>query len=212
MPKYKALLFDMDGTSAYTDEMIVQSFYVLYDLYKGGKRRNREEILYFSGPPLSVTFPKEFPDEPYQKMYDEFIRISTPFYDKYVVPFEGEVEVLRKLKKSGYKLGVVTNKGHVMAQYVLNLLKINDLFDSLVAGGDTKETKPHPEGIYKAMNELGASKEETLYVGDNDIDYLSASNAGVDSMICTWGPRKLNVLDKCTYKVGSYKEIEEILL
>ena len=185
---------------------------MLYDLYKGGKRRTREEILYFSGPPLSVTFPKEFPDEPYQKMYDEFIRISTPFYDKYVVPFEGEVEVLRKLKKSGYKLGVVTNKGHVMAQYVLNLLKINDLFDSLVAGGDTKETKPHPEGIYKAMNELGASKEETLYVGDNDIDYTSASNAGVDSMICTWGPRTLTVLDKCTYKVNSYKEIERILL
>ena len=212
MPKYKAILLDMDGTIAYTDEMIVQTFYKLYEMYNPSARKSREEIFYFSGPPLSITLPREFPNQDYQFMYDEFIRISTPYYDKYVVAFEDEVRVLNRLKEAGYKLGVVTNKGHKMAQYVLDLLKINDLIDVLVGGGDTKESKPHPEGIYKAMETLGASKNETLYVGDNDIDYVSASNAGVDSMICTWGPRTLTVLDKCTYKVASYKEIERILL
>ena len=212
MPKYKAILLDMDGTIAYTDEMIVQTFYKLYEMYNPSARKEREDILYFSGPPLSITLPREFPNQDYQFMYDEFIRISTPYYDKYVVAFDDELRVLKLLKEAGYKLGVVTNKGHKMAQYVLDLLKINDLIDVLVGGGDTKESKPHPEGIYKAMNALGASKEETLYVGDNDIDYTSAFNAGVDSMICTWGPRTLTVLDKCTYKVASYKEIERILL
>ena len=212
MPKYKAILLDMDGTIAYTDEMIVQTFYKLYEMYNPSARKSREEIFYFSGPPLSITLPREFPNQDYQFMYDEFIRISTPYYDKYVVAFEDEVRVLNRLKEAGYKLGVVTNKGHKMAQYVLDLLKINDLIDVLVGGGDTKENKPHPEGIYKAMEALSASKNETLYVGDNDIDYVSASNAGVDSMICTWGPRTLTVLDKCTYKVTSYKEIERILL
>ena len=63
-----------------------------------------------------------------------------------------------------------------------------------------------------AMSKYGVTKEETIYVGDNDIDYETAKNAGVDSLICTWGPRKLEVLDKCTYTASSYKEIERIFL
>ena len=213
MPKrYKVILFDMDGTIAYTDEMIVQTFYRLYDMYNPSARKERSEILYFSGPPLSITLPREFPNQDYQFMYDEFIRISKPFYDLYVTPFEDEIRVLTKLKEAGYKLGVVTNKGHVMAEYVLKLLHIDHLFDYLVGGGDTKKSKPDPEGMYLAMKELGGTKENTIYVGDNDIDYTSAVNAGIDSIICTWGPRELTVLNKCTYKANSYKEIEEILL
>ena len=209
---YKAIIFDMDGTIAYTDEMIIQTFNVLYEMYNPRGRKPKEEILYFSGPPLSITLPREFPHEPYQKMYDEFIRISTPFYKKYVTAFEDEIRVLTKLKEKGYKLGVVTNKGHKMAQYVLDLLGINHLIDYLVGGGDTKASKPDPEGLNLAMKMLASSKEDTLYVGDNDIDYDTANNAGIDSMICTWGPRELHVLDKCTYKVSSYKEMEDILL
>ena len=210
--KYQVILLDMDGTIAYTDEMIVQTFFKLYEMYNPSGLRAREEIYYFSGPPLAVTLPKEFPHQDYQHMYNEFIRISKPLYEVYVTPFEGEIEVLTKLKIAGYKLGVVTNKGHEMADYVLHLLHIDHLINFLVGGGDTKSNKPDPEGIYLAMNKLGGSKDNTLYVGDNDIDYTSAVNAGVDSMICTWGPRELSVLDKCTYKVNSYKEIEDILL
>ena len=62
------------------------------------------------------------------------------------------------------------------------------------------------------MDKLGGSKEDTLYIGDNDIDYETACNAGVDSLICSWGPRELTVLDKCTYQANSYYEIERILL
>lgn len=213
MPKkYKVILFDMDGTIAYTDEMIVQTFYRMYDMYNPSAKKDRSEIYYFSGPPLSITLPKEFPNQDYQFMYDEFIRISKPLYEVYVTPFIDEINVLNKLHEAGYRLGVVTNKGHQMAEYVLKLLHIDHLFDFLVGGGDTKNNKPDPEGIYLAMDKLGGNKENTIYVGDNDIDYVSASNAGIDSIICTWGPRTLSTLDKCTYHVSSYKEIEEIFL
>lgn len=213
MPKkYKVILFDMDGTIAYTDEMIIQTFLTMYDLYNPKAKKSPQEIIYFSGPPLSKTFPIEFPNQPYQKMYDEFIRISKPNYDKYVVPFNDELETLKKLKEAGYKMAVVTNKGHEMAEYVIDLLHLRGVIDFVIGGGDTKETKPHPEGINLAMSKFGVLKDETLYIGDNDIDYETATNAGVDSLICTWGPRKLNVLDKCTYVANSYKEMGKILL
>ena len=212
MPKYKLILLDMDGTIAYTDEMIVQTFYKLYELYNPKGKRPREEIIYFSGPPLSITLPREFPNQDYQFIYDEFIRISKPYYDKYVTSFEDELETLTKLKEAGCSLSVVTNKGHMMAEYVVKLIHLDHVIDYVIGGGDTKESKPHPEGIYLAMSKYGVTKNETIYIGDNDIDYETAHNAGVDSLICTWGPRKLEVLDKCTYKANSYKEIGDILL
>ena len=213
MPKYKLILLDMDGTIAYTDDMIIHTFFDMYDMYNPSARKEAKDIIYFSGPPLSVTLPREFPNQDYQHMYDEFIRISTPYYDKYVVAFPGETEVLTKLKEAGCHLAVVTNKGHKMAEYVLNLLHINHLIDFVVGGGDTKTSKPSPEGIDLAISKYNdISKSEVLYIGDNDIDYETAKNAGVDSLICTWGPRELTVLDKCTYKANSYKEIEDILL
>ena len=213
MPKkYDVILLDMDGTIAYTDEMLLRTFHTLYDLYNPSARKPDEEIIYFSGPPLSITLPREFPNQDYQFMHDEFIRISTPLYEECVTLYEDELKVLSRLKNAGYKLGVVTNKNHKMAAYVLKLLNLDNLIDYLVGGGDTLQSKPDPEGIYLAMDKLGGVKEKTLYVGDNDIDFYTADHAGVDSMICTWGPRTLTVLDKCTYKVNSYKEIEDTLL
>ena len=209
--KYKLLIFDMDGTIAYTDEMIIHTFIDLYDMYNPSAKKSKEELLYFSGPPLKVTLPQEFPNLDFDFIHSEFIRISTPYYEKYVELFPHELEVIKKLKELGYLLAVVTNKGHEKAQYVLDKLGLSPYFSLLIGGGDVREMKPAPEGINKVLETFNVNKEEALYIGDNDIDYITASNAGVDSMICSWGPRKLNVLDQCNYVVSSYLAIKEIL-
>lgn len=212
MPKYKYILWDMDGTTAYTDDMIIHTFWDLYDMYNPSNKKSAEELLYFSGPPLKVTLPIEFPNHDFKFIHSEFLRISGPYYDKYVVAFEHEVEVLSELYNAGYRFAIVTNKGTGKAHYVLKLLGIEHLFDFVIGSDDVKETKPDPEGINEAMKRFNAQIDECLYVGDNDIDYETATNAGVDCMICNWGPRKLNVLDKAKYVVGSYLDIKEVLL
>ena len=212
MSKYEIILFDMDGTTAYTDEMIFHTFFDLYDKYNPSGRKEKEELIYFSGPPLKETMPKEFPNYDTDFMISEFLRISKPYYDQYVVPFEGEIEALTKFKRAGYKMAVVTNKGTEMAYYVLKILKIDHLIDFVIGSNDVVRFKPHQEGIEKAIAKYNVSKDKVLYVGDNDIDYMTANNADVDCMICDWGPRKLTVLDKCKYVVHSYKDMEDILL
>lgn len=212
MLKYKAILLDMDGTIAYTDDMIIHTMLDLYDLYNPSGKKSIEEILYFSGPPLKVTLPKEFPNQDYKFMYNEFIRISGPYYDQYVKAFPHEIETLTKLKSAGYHLAVVTNKGTEKAHYVLRLIGINHLIDFVIGSDDVINTKPHPEGLNKAMDKLGVAPQETLYMGDNDIDYETASNAHIDTLIVNWGPRTLTVLDKAKYVASSYEEIEKILL
>ena len=55
-------------------------------------------------------------------------------------------------------------------------------------------------------------KSSVLYIGDNDIDYFTANNANVDSLLVSWGPREIKCIDKAKYNAKSYNEIGEILL
>ena len=213
MNKYKVLLFDLDGTLCDTDEMIVQTMQAIYKEFKPVKERTREELYYFSGPPIRDTLANEFPDQDPDYMYDVFKKVSKGFYKDYVYPYKDEIEILTALKEKGYRLGVVTNKGLPLTIYSLEICHIESLFDVIISADDVKIPKPDPTGINKALERLGIkNKEEVLYIGDNDIDYITASNAGVDTLLVTWGPRTINVLDKAKYLAKSYNDIGGILL
>ena len=213
MNKYKILLFDLDGTLCDTDEMIVQTMQAIYKEFKPVKERTREELYYFSGPPIRDTLANEFPDQDPDYMYDVFKKVSKGFYKDYVYPYKDEIEILTALKEKGYRLGVVTNKGLPLTIYSLEICHIESLFDVIISADDVAIPKPDPTGINKALEKLGIkNKEEVLYIGDNDIDYVTASNAGVDTLLVTWGPRTINVLDKAKYLAKSYNDIGGILL
>ena len=213
MNKYRLLLFDLDGTLANTDEMVVQSFYALYKEFKPRVVRTREELYYFSGPPIRETVKTEFPDYDPKEVHQAFSRISRDFYAPYVAEYEDEIEVLLALKKAGYLLGVVTNKGAPLTKYTLEICHIDGLFDVVISADDVNTPKPNPEGIYKAMEKVGIKdKKDVLYIGDNDIDYYSGTNAGIDTLLVTWGPREIKSVNKAKYVALSYNDVRKILL
>lgn len=213
MNKYRLLLFDLDGTLANTDEMVVQSFYALYKIYKPRVVRSREELYYFSGPQIRETLKKEFPDYDLEEMREAFARISKSLYAPYVTEYPDEIETLKALKEAGYLLGVVTNKGKPLTKYNLELCHLDDIFDVVITADDVAAAKPDPQGIFKAMEVLGIKdKKDVLYIGDNDIDYYSGTNAGVDTLLVTWGPREIKSVNKAKYTASSYNEVRKILL
>ena len=213
MHKYKVLLFDLDGTLCDTDEMLIQSFFALYKKYRPAKIRTREELIYFSGPPIKKTLVDEFPDYTFEEIYKAFQETSRELYLPYVKAFENEIETLKKLKEAGYLLGVVTNKGAPLTKYSLEICHIEGLFDVVISADDVNAPKPSPLGIEKALERLAiANKEEVLYIGDNDIDYETASNAGVDAMLVTWGPREIKCIKAAKFAVSSYNELGGLLL
>ena len=213
MNKYKVIFFDLDGTLCDTDEMIVQTMFAIYKDYKPTKIRTREELYYFSGPPIRDTMAKEFPDYDPEEMYNVFKKVSKEYYAPCVKAYKDEIEVLKALKEAGYILGVVTNKGYPLTIYSLEICHIQDFFDVVITADDVKIGKPDPTGVLEAMKKLNINnKEEVLYVGDNDIDYFTAENAGVDAMLVTWGPREIKCLDKAKYEAKSYNDFKRILL
>ena len=211
--KYELILFDLDGTIADTDEMIVQTMNTLYDKYRNGHRTPREEVYYFSGPPITETLAKEFPNYDFDFMFSEFVKYSSENYPKYVTLYPRTKETLLKLKENGYKLGIITNKMHNPTLLCLKLLGLENIFDVLVCFDDVKHPKPERESIDIAMKKMSVSDfTKVLYIGDNKIDLDTANTAGVDGVLVSWGPRKLDPNLKPTFFISSYEELERRLL
>jgi phosphoglycolate phosphatase len=123
---------------------------------------------------------------------DEILETYKKYYaaccQEQTKPYEGVVEALEQLKKK-YKIAVVSNKPdpavkHLCAQY----------FGDVYALGEAPDCprKPAPDMLYKAMKEIGADR--CIYVGDSEVDVLTAKNAGAECLSVTWGFRDEAVL------------------
>ena len=212
MKRYNLILFDLDGTTLDTDEMLVEALYKLYDLYRDGKRSPYEKVIYFSGPPMEDTLKNEFPLMDQEFMQKEFSRIFNGFYETKMKEYPYCRETLIKLKEKRYKIGVVTNKNKEGTDKSLKVIGYDKLFDVIVSMSDVIHPKPHPEGILKAMEEMNEKEnKKVLYVGDNALDDMCAKKAHVDSMIVSWGPRKLPQDLKPTYFLDSYQNFLEVI-
>lgn len=95
-------------------------------------------------------------------------------------------EMLTRFKQAGIRMGVVTGKGRRSADISLRVLQLAEYFDVMITGDDVVHPKPHPEGIFMAMRELGGEKETTCFVGDSDADIAAARAAGITAVGVNW--------------------------
>lgn len=201
----------MDGTVLNSDPMILEAMNTLYDKYRNGVRTPKEEVVYFSGPPIRETLKKEFPDLDNDFMFDEFHKVSESLYKTHTFPYPYSKEVLLRLKRDGFRLGIVTNKLHHLTEYALKCIGLEGIFEYIVGFDDVRHGKPDPEGMLKAINYFNGKREDTIYIGDNKSDFDSATNAHIDCALVNWGPRVLPKDLTPKFRFNSYLELEDIL-
>ena len=103
-------------------------------------------------------------------------------------PYDGVMDVLAALKARGVKIGVVSNK----ADFAVKQL-CEGYFAGLVdvAIGENEEggvkKKPAPDTIFAAVETLGGRLEDTVYVGDSEVDIQTAANANIPCISVCWG-------------------------
>lgn len=204
---YKLIIFDMDGTIADTDKVIVKSYLQLYKMYRPDYKPQIKKIKTFSGPPLNETLSNEFPHLELDFIRNEYKRISRQNYIKYLKTFTFCREFLTKLKKKGYIISIATSKILEGTKFSLQLLKFNHLFDYMVCADTIDVPKPAPNCVYKIMEHYGVSKEETLFVGDTWYDYKCARAAGVNVAIMTFMKREFNEEFNPDFKTNSFKKL-----
>lgn len=207
MKKYKLYLFDLDGTLIDSDQMLIETFHELYAKYRPGFHPDDSYIRQFSGPQITETLRKEFPDENQEEMLNEYRNRSRKYYDQYVRMFPGAKELLEELKKANIHFAVITNKHRYATEYTYKLLDLEKLEIFSMCADDVKELKPAPEGILKSMEHFGVkNKDEVIYIGDCYTDYISASNAGVDFGYISWSPRPIKSDIKIDVLIKNYKD------
>ena len=210
MKQYKLYLFDLDGTLLDSDKMLIETFRELYKIYKPGFYPEDKYILKFSGPQISETLAKEFPDQDLDLMLNEFRTRSPKYYDMYVTLFPGGRELIEKLHKKHIPFAIITNKHSYATKYTYELLDLEKFEIYSVCADDVEHLKPAPDGVYMAMKKIGIkNKSDVIYIGDGQIDYLTALNAGVDFGLVSWSPRQIEGNPKIDVKIESFKGFAE---
>lgn len=188
----KGILFDLDGTLINTNKLIIETFQYTYKNILG-LDVSREEIVENFGEPLIDTLAKYGPDqvELLLKTYREY---NFKRHDELTTIFPSVKDTLILLKEKGYLLGVVTSKKNTAAKKGLDLFELTPYIDCLVGYDDTKDHKPHPAPIMKALTDLALDPHQALMVGDSHYDLLCGKNAQTKTALVKYTEHSLEKL------------------
>lgn len=189
-----AVIFDLDGTLLDTLDDLRDALNHTLTAF-GYPLRTLEEVRRFVGNGIPDLIERATsPDAPIQKMLDVFL----PYYQLHNMdktrPYAGIGETLDRLKKRGRSMAVVSNKVHAATQALCG--RFFPQVDAVVGSQPGLPNKPAPDMVWAAMERLGVGPEETVYVGDSEVDLATARNAGLDCVCVTWGFRDREELER----------------
>ena len=187
--KYTTVIFDMDGTILYTLDDLTDA--VNYALKKMGyPLKNVEQVKGFVGNGVKKLIERCLPQmatkEEFDKSYDYFSEYyKVHCYDK-TRSYRGVKELIALLKEKSFKTAVVSNKDDYAVKELCKTF-FNGLFDSELGVTDSIAKKPAPDLCEIALKELNSTKSEAVYVGDSDVDFMTAKNTGLKFIGVSWG-------------------------
>lgn len=193
----KAVIFDLDGTLADTLADLTNS--VNYALSEFGfPKRSADEVRSFVGNGVRRLINLSVPYGTPENICEDCLGVFKKHYEKNscvnTKPYDGVCEILEYLKNKGIKTAVVTNKVHWAAEEIVGHF-FEGFIDVTAGQVDGAAQKPEPDGIFYVLKKLGISKENAVYVGDSEVDCLTAHNAGIPCIGVTWGFRDREVLE-----------------
>ena len=213
MKKYKAVLFDLDGTINDSGPGIMNS--CRYAMEKMGHEPLPEETMRrFVGPSLQYSFQTfcgmdEEEAERAIVLYRECYSAGEAYN---LTVYDGMSQLLEALGKNGILCAVVTSKPQAMAEKVLEHFDLRRFF-ACVAGPDPSDGSNQKSVLIElALKELGISSKDAVMVGDTRFDIIGAAQAGCDSIGVTYGYGTVEELKEndATYIVDSAAGIGQI--
>ena len=184
--KFKAVIFDLDGTLIDSMKVWTQVDYeflerrsidVPKDLFKDMEGGNNfvEVAEYFK---KKFTLPDSIED-----IMNEWTEMVSEHYQKDVKLKPGVLEFLELLKENKIKMGIGTSNNQFLTESVLLANNISDYFDSIVVGKNEIRGKPFPDIFLKVASELGVEPENCLVIEDVLAGVQAAKNAEME----VWG-------------------------
>ena len=185
--RYKAVIFDVDGTLLDTTEGVIESAVHTAKVF-GCSELPYETMLQFVGPPIQDSFIRH-----YHFFVEEAQKAANVFRDYYkekalfrAIPYEGIFQVCEQLKASKVIQAVATYKREDYAIDLLKHFKFDAYFD-VIHGADNYNVLSKSDIIELCIEEIGFSKDDCVLIGDTVHDASGAEKAGIDFIAVTYG-------------------------
>lgn len=187
--KYKALFCDLDGTILDTlDDLVTAVNTALKD--NGFPTRSKKEVRsylgYGSDYLIKEALPSGVSNEQFQKVYKDYKAYYKVNNAVETIPYPGMEELLTRVKASGMKLAIITNKPQVIANILANHY-FPGIFDLVLGQSDKYKIKPDPEMMTLALKQLDLKVEDVFFIGDSLVDMQSAINMKMHYALVSYG-------------------------
>ena len=196
MMKYKAVLFDMDGTLLDTLADMAAAVNHILSVH-GYPLRTVEEVRAFVGNGARKLMERALPPDVTGDAFEALLEEYRQWYEAHAcvktAPYPGVPAVLAALHRAGVRCAVVSNKPdgatrELAARFLPGLPAFGQQ--------DGIPAKPAPDMVYHALAELGVEASAAAYVGDSEVDVALARNAGLPLVAVSWGFRGREALEE----------------
>ena len=198
MNSFSTYIFDLDGTLLDTIGDLAAS--VNYALRTHGMpEHSLDDVRRFVGNGVRKLMERAVPNGADNPLFDETFATFRQYYMAHSLdttrPYEGIPETLAALKARGCHLAVVSNKMMAATQELCHHF-FPDTIEVAIGEDEAAgiRRKPAPDTVFAALKALGVGKEDAAYVGDSDVDILTACNAGIPCISVLWGFRDRDFL------------------
>ena len=213
---YKAIIFDFDGVLVNTTSNYVKAF---HKVIKANNLTADDNELksHFGKPVLNIMAEcvlKTDRIEDAEKLASEFhTEVSRKWFMDDMALFPKTENILQELKKQGILLSIASGTNSAFLIKFLDYLNIRKYFSVVLGSSDVKNCKPHPDIALKALDSLGVTAQDALYIGDAEADVSVAKGAGVASAIVLTGVLNKEEAEKLSpdYILKDLSEIWRIL-
>lgn len=214
--KYKAVLFDMDGTVLDTLEDLKSAVNcTLAEFHM--PQLSLEQVRCYVGNGARRLIEQAVPAGSSEETVDKVLSWFKAYYERHCLittgPYAGIIPLMERLKAQGIKMAVVSNKPDEAVKELAERF-FPGLLELAAGQKDSVPRKPAPDMVELAMVQMGVTKAESVYVGDSEVDVLTAANTGLDCICVTWGFRTVEELKSAGAKnlVHTMEELEKEIL
>lgn len=216
--RYKAVVFDLDGTLLNTlDDLAASMNYAL--AHHGLPARSVDEVRSFVGNGIRNLIRLAVPSGSSERLVEAVHQTFDAHYAAHHLdetrPYDGVVEVVYALCDIGMPCCVVSNKGDYAVQPLVEHF-FPGLFSEICGERerDGIRRKPWPDTVLACLDAVGCSPQDSVYVGDSEVDLQTAQNAGMPCIVVTWGFRDEQLLREqgATLIAHTPNELESLLL
>ncbi|MCI5582172.1 MAG: HAD family hydrolase [Anaeroplasma sp.] len=188
--KYKAVVFDLDGTLLDTLKDLNEA--CNYSLSKYGYNLiTEEETRLFIGNGIKKLIERALKNnlENFNEVFEAFKKYYNKNYNVYTKPYAGIIDIVKFLTEKKIKLAVFSNKDHIILNKLVEETFPN-VFKIVLGDGASFPRKPDPSGLIYIAKEFDIKMDELLYIGDSDVDAMTIKNSGCLGICVSYGFRK----------------------